>query len=281
MNFNCIERRLNRWYSQVTENGVTYYLNKDGQTVATKANKLIVMYFFDNKFIWNHNDVVAVAVAKDFVLTKECRKTIADVVVVNGLCGSTNTIIRKSNQLLSVDSSEQLAFNDDYAVDIVGPYEIINKGILDSKQFSTCELEGALIDVQVRDATGSIKTVPYIVGKGVVSAPRIIGTLGKVLDNGVFKFDKGLELIIPKCLHYYEFDNLVYGILSVKAGRNSKKHPKFIQKKDYKVYSCLRKKHNWHYTYGFNTAGSAETRSKIEYTQYGTNYHNCTKVHFK
>lgn len=281
MNFNCIERRLNRWYSKVTEKGVTYYLNKDGQTVATKANKLIVMYFFDNKFIWNHNDVVAVAVAKDFVLTKECRKTIADVVVVNGLCGSTNTIIRKSNQLLSVDSSEQLAFNDDYAVDIVGPYEIINKGILDSKQFSTCELEGALIDIQVRDATGSIKTVPYIVGKGVVSAPRIIGTLGKVLDNGVFKFDKGLELIIPECLHYYSFNNLVYGILSVKAGRNSKKHPKFIQKKDYKVYSCLRKEKNWYYTYGFNTTGSAEKRSKIEYTQYGTNYHNCTKVHFK
>lgn len=281
MNFNCIERRLNRWYSQVTENGVTYYLNKDGQTVATKANKLIVMYFFDNKFIWNHNDVVAVAVAKDFVLTKECQKTIADVVVVNGLCGSTNTIIRKSNQLLRVGTSKQLAFNDDYAVDIVEPYEIINKGVLGSKQFSTCELEGALIDVQIRDASGYIKTVPYILGKGVVSAPRIIGTLGKVLDNGVFKFDKGLELVIPKCLHMYDFDNLVYGILSVKAGRNNKKRPRFIQTKDYKVYSCLRKEENWYYTYGFNTAGSAKTRSKIEYTKYGTNYHKCTKVHFK
>lgn len=281
MNFNCVERRLNRWYSKVTENGVTYYLNKDGQTVATKGNKLIVMYFYDNKFIWNHNDVVAVAVAKDFVLTKDCQKTIADVVVVNGLCGSTNTIIRKNNQLLSVDSSEQLAFKDDYSVDIVKPYEIINKGVLTSKQFSTCELEGVLIDVQVRDATGRIKNVPYIVGKGIVSTPRIIGTLGKVLDNGVFKFDKGLELIIPKCLHHYEFDNLVYGILSVKIGRNNKKHPKFIQKKDYKVYSCLRKEHNWYYTYGFKTEGSAETRSKIEYTKYGTNYHKCTKVHFK
>lgn len=218
MNFDCIERRLSRWYSHVEEDGTVYYADNNGKTVATKTGKLIVMYFACSPdIIWNHRDMVAVAVAKDFVLTNEYQKTVADVVSVMGLCGSYNTFTRIGNQLLILSNS-----------------------------FKNC-----------------------------------IGTLGRVTANGIFYFDKGAELVVPEELTYFDSDSLSYGLLSKRTTRRRKKSPSSIQPKDYHVYSYLRKKNDWYWESGFGTCGFDKERSKINYTQNGTNYHLCCKVHFR
>ena len=79
------------------------------------------MYFScSENVIWNHHNKVAVAVAKDFVFVKDLKKTIADVIVVKGLCGSCNTIERKNNRLLRVKSSNKL-------IDEIGTIGYVNK----------------------------------------------------------------------------------------------------------------------------------------------------------
>ncbi len=282
MNFDCIERRLSRWYSHVEEDGTVYYADNNGKTVATKTGKLIVMYFACSPdIIWNHRDMVAVAVAKDFVLTNEYQKTVADIVSVMGLCGSHNAFARIGNQLLISDATPTSCFDDVPPINLVEPFEIVNRGIMDSAQFSTCNLKGALIDVLVRDATGAIKSVPYIVGKGIVSSSRRIGTLGNVTANMVFHFDKGMELIVPKELYNFDFDNIAYGLLSKKTTRRRKKHPQFIEPKDYTVYSYLRTEEDWYWSEGSSNVSAPNKREQITYTKYGTNYHLCCKVHFR
>lgn len=291
MKYNTLRNLVARKYNQAVENGVTYFMNKAGEVVATENAKhnLLVMYVYSNRnTVWNHHDTVAVAVAKDFKLIHNYEVSVADVIVMAGLSGAYNTIERTSHMLLKVTSSVDVSF-DEESFNFVEPVQIIDSGVLDSPQFAGANLNGALIDVAVRDAKGTIGKAPYIVGKGLVSKSKKIGTMGCMMSSTRISLEIGLDfdmsaLASNSCRrhsHKLTFDNLVYGILSYKKlSRKAKKKNvvKYIQPKDYNVYTYLRTDNSWFWGHGYNTAGSYETRKYIMKTEHGTNYHKTALV---
>ena len=81
--------------------------------------------------------------------------------------------------------------------------------------------------------------------------------------------------------HTLDSDNLVYGILSYKKlprKEKKKKKVKYIQPKDYDVYTYLRSENSWYWGSGKNTAGSYETRNAIMETEFGNNYHKAALI---
>lgn len=113
MKYETLVKKLAR-YEQVTNADTTLYL-RNGKVVATQKKNVLVMYFqCSPDVIWNHNNIVAVAVAKKFVIVKNYEKIVADVVVVDGLCGACTSIKRTTNRLLEHDwESEILIFKKD------------------------------------------------------------------------------------------------------------------------------------------------------------------------
>lgn len=295
MRYDTLKNLLVRRYSQVTNNETTFYKNRDGKVVATENQKqnLIVMYVCsDRNTVWNHNDVVAVAIAKEFKLICNGEVNIADVVVINGLCGTYNTIERVLNMCLEVTSSRNVSFDKTESCNFSEPIKIINRGVLDSPQFKDSNLEGALIDVVVEDASGKRFKAPYIVGKGLALATHEIGTMGCMLSPTVISLDVGVEIDMSSLagsrnnwnrntkVCYNDPDEMHYGVLRYKKkSRKAKKKNsiKRIQPKDYQLYEYLRKKHSWYWENGYNTCNSNVTRSRIIATK-TKNYHNIAMV---
>jgi hypothetical protein len=291
MRYDVIKKRISQRYRAVNQNGITYFMNKFGEVVATENAKhnLLVMYVYSNlNTVWNHHDTVAVAIAKDFKLVHKFEVIVADVIVMNGLCGATNTIQRTSNMLLEVTSATDVSFDEKWS-NFVEPVQIIDRGILDLPQFSSTKLNGALIDVKVRDAKGKVVTLPYVVGKGLVSKPNKIGTMGHMISSTIISLEIGLTFDMSRLVsnksyhssHIFNFDNLVYGILHCRRlSRKAKKKKaiKYIQPKDYTVYTYLRKKHSWYCEAGYNTCNSDKKRKAIQKTENGSNYHEIEKV---
>lgn len=257
---------VERKYRYVVENGVTYFLNNAGEVVATENTKhnILVMYVYSNRdTVWNHHDTVAVAIAKDFMLVHNYEVHLADVIAMVGLCGAIKTIERTSNMLLEETSSRNLSF-DAESYNLVEPVQIIDRGILDSPQFAHVTLKGACISVTVKDANGTVAKVPYIVGHGLVSKAKKIGTMGSMESS-----------------HIWNFDNLVYGILSYKKlsrKAKKKKRVKYVQTKDYNVYNTLRNNNSWNWEAGYDTCNSNQTRALVMSTKHGTNYHKIAPV---
>lgn len=251
MKYKTLRNLVVRKYKSTVKNETTYFMDKSGRIVATENLKhnLLVMYVYcDSNTINNHNDTVAVAVAKDFKLIHNYEVHVADVMIMTGLCGSFNTIERKSNMLLHESTSIDIDF-DFKPNNFVEPVQIIDRGILDNPQFANSILDEARIDVIIKDANGTIAKVPYIVGKGLVFNPKPIGTMGYMKTSTTISLDIGLEVDLSALKHGIYLDrrdshvfsssrNLVYGILSYKrpSRMNKKKnHIKYIQKKDYTV----------------------------------------------
>lgn len=291
MNYKTLINLVARKYNKAIANGVTYFMNNAGEVVATENAKhnLLVMYVYSNSnTVWNHNDTVAVAVAKDFKLIHNYEVRVADVIAMNGLCGACNTIVRTSNMLLEVTASTGVNF-DAESYNFVEPVQIIDREILDSPQFAGANLSGALIDVTVRDAKGTIGKAPYIVGKGLVSKAKKIGTMGYMASSTRISLEIGLDFDMSALAsnsyrgrsHILAFNNLVYGILQYKKlPRKAKKKNvvKHIQPKDYNVYTYLRNTNSWYWKADFNTCDSDNTRASIMATEYGTNYHKTALI---
>ncbi len=103
MKYKDFKRALMRKYRSVTEKGVVYFLNDKGGVVATENEKqnLIVMYVYcEPSVVWNHRNVVAIAVAKKFKILQNYETKLADIIAIKGLCGSCNTIDRKYSLIL-------------------------------------------------------------------------------------------------------------------------------------------------------------------------------------
>lgn len=288
MKYDTLRKLVARNYKQAVKNNVTYFMNEAGEVVATENAKhnLLVMYVYSNSnTVWNHNDTVAVAIAKDFKLIHNYEVRVADVIVMNGLCGACNTIKRTSNMLLEAAPSGGVSF-DMKSYDFVEPVQIIDRAILDSLEFAGANLSGALIDVTVRDARGTVGKAPYIVGKGLVSKANKIGTMGYMISSTRISLEIGLDFDMSAlasnssigCSH--TLDNLVYGILSYKelSRKDKKKNVvKYIQSKDYTVYTYLRANNSWYWEEGYNTCNSDKKRASIMHT-HRTNYHQTAVV---
>ena len=106
MKYESIAKRVARRYRAVEEDG-TYFFNEAGDVVAYENDRknLLTMYVKGNDAIFSHYGIVAVAIAKDFVLTYEYRTQKADVLVIGGLCGAVNSIKRISNMILCEENS--------------------------------------------------------------------------------------------------------------------------------------------------------------------------------
>lgn len=283
MRYEGIAKRIARKYRAIVDCG-TYFYNKAGDVVAYENNhkNLLVMYVKQNHAIWCHHGIVAVAVAKDFVLTTNYQIQKADVVVINGLCGSRNCINRVSNRFLEVNSSNNFSFEKENSYNLCEPITIIDRDILDSEQFASCNLTGALISVKVADAKGNELMLPYVVGKGLAHKARHISTMGYISSSNKICLDSGIELDVSTLFtdSYgvgFDFDNLIYGVLAYKkTGR--KKVNKSISQKNYDVFKYLRQMNSWYWEQGFNTCSSDKMRAKINMTKNGTNYHKAVKV---
>lgn len=106
MKYESIAKRVARRYRAVEKDG-TYFFNEAGDVVAYENDRknLLTMYVKGNDAIFSHYDIVAVTIAKDFVLTYEYRTQKADVLVIDGLCGAVNSIKRISNMILCEENS--------------------------------------------------------------------------------------------------------------------------------------------------------------------------------
>lgn len=241
MKYEGLRKRITRKYSHYVKEGVTYYLNKAGEVVATEneTHNLLVMYVYSNKnTIFNHNNTVAVAVAKNFKLVKNYVVQIADIITIEGLCGSCNSIVRISDMLLQVTTSANLNFR------------------------------------QQSQRTAKIGIMGHM-----VSATKMSLDIGLKIDMSLLintncrhRIDRQIRL---------SNDNLVYGILSYKKLPRKKKKKHIIKEilpKYYNVYDYLRKKESWYWEVGYKTRGSREKRISISATMYGTNYHKIAPV---
>lgn len=81
--------------------------------------------------------------------------------------------------------------------------------------------------------------------------------------------------------HLFNFDNLVYEVISYKKLSRKTKKKRNIRKistKDYTAYQYLRSKYSWLWNTGFRTARSKYIRDAILKTEYGNNYHRIANV---
>ena len=71
--------------------------NKIIGTLSKDLKSLVLYYQCDSEVIWNHNDIVAVTFAENFTIAKGKDVKNADVIYIEGLCGSPNDIRVFSN----------------------------------------------------------------------------------------------------------------------------------------------------------------------------------------
>jgi len=110
---------------------------------------------------------------------------------------------------------------------------------------------------------------------------RLIGSMGymKFATKAILNIGISIGIptkILPRRRKSFDFDNLIYGVLSyTPVSRIDKKKGRkhIIQSKDYTIYNYLRNEYSWYWEYGYNTAGSFRTRLFINKTMNGTNYH--------
>ena len=101
--------------------------------------------------------------------------------------------------------------------------------------------------------------------------------IGNTTEKGHFEaYDGSFEIIVPHSMcNYNDTDSIDYSVL-----RTLKKPRR--KKEEYTFTRDLIKENEWFYTHGFNTAGSAETRARMEAT-WMQNYHKLAgaKIRFK
>lgn len=194
MKYNTVLKLMERNYKKVSENGKTYFMNEFDKVVSInnrKRNLLVLYVYSSDRIVWNHYGIVAVAIAKDFKLINNYEVRVADVIVMQGLCGADNGFERISNTHLEVAVSNYLSFADDENdayYNFVEPVQIIDMEILTSPQFPSANLKGELISVTVKDANGTIGKASYVVGKGLVKE-RKIGAMGIIENSKLISLD--------------------------------------------------------------------------------------------
>lgn len=88
-----ILKKLKSKYQIVQGQEKSYLLNEQKQIIGTITDKLIVLFYkCEETIIWNHQNKVALAIAKDFVYGNGEDIKKADVMYIEGLCGATNDI---------------------------------------------------------------------------------------------------------------------------------------------------------------------------------------------
>ena len=241
MKYDGIRKRLLRKYRTVSENGTTYFMDSSDMVVATENSNhnLLVMYVSSCKQVRCHHGIVAIAIAKDFMLIKKYEVSVADVVVMNGLCGVNTTLQRTSNMLLECIASEDICYKGRYPSDVEQRY-IEAKKIIGTMGY-------------MEDTT---KAILYI---GISIEIPI-----------VFYYPREKS---------FDFNHLIYGVLSyAPTSRMAMKtgHKHKIQPKDYTVYEYLRNKYS--HFWELRTVGDLYRCRSIDLIKDGTNYHEAVKA---
>ena len=88
-----ILKKLKSKYQIVQGQEKSYLLNEQKQIIGTITDNLIVLFYkCEETIIWNHQNKVALAIAKDFVYGNGEDVKKADVMYIEGLCGAVNDI---------------------------------------------------------------------------------------------------------------------------------------------------------------------------------------------
>ena len=90
--FDFMVKRMSMRYERLEKEGIIYFL-KDGKVVATVKGDLLNLYFnVDSNLILNHYETAVVSIAKNFKIISNKAVTHAEVICVNGLCGTFNDV---------------------------------------------------------------------------------------------------------------------------------------------------------------------------------------------
>ena len=88
-----ILQKLKSRYKIIKGHEKDYLINAQNQIVGTITENLIVLFYrCEETIIWNHQNKVALAIAKDFVYGNGEDVKKADVMYIEGLCGAVNDI---------------------------------------------------------------------------------------------------------------------------------------------------------------------------------------------
>lgn len=124
MNFSYDEmlKEILKNYQIIEGNEKNYIVNSNDNIVGTLTENLIVLFYICNKEkIWNHKNMAAVAIAKDFVLATNNQIKKADVMYISGLCGACNDIQLIDNYYIEDYPNYELNFlEQDYQLGYFG-----------------------------------------------------------------------------------------------------------------------------------------------------------------
>ena len=125
---------------KIIEGNEKYYIvNNSNHIVGTLTENLIVLFYICNKAkIWNHKNMAAVAIAKDFILGTNSEVKKVDIMYIRGLCGSCNDI-------QSIDDYYIETFTNHELINLEQNYQLGYFGIIAKKANKYCLISNNLL----------------------------------------------------------------------------------------------------------------------------------------
>lgn len=242
VNYDSILNQLNKKFTLVSKNKKNYFINEEGAIVASYDANSISMYFefpADSQEILNHHGIVVATFAKNFQVNDK----IADIIIVDGLCGACNDTKMIGNYAyMTCDNSELRDF-----------YDTNSK----QKQFDQLPYEDRIKILE--EMTGASFKGASIDGIRLFSSNKEakISSCGHICSsNGIAQIKLSDEMIING-IHVNKKDiGFDLNVINI----NGQNH--IFDSSE--VYDFWRHENDWYYTVGRDNVVSPET---IEWTE--------------
>ena len=251
--YDSILNLLSKKYSVISKEKKNYFVNENGEVVAS-YNKDYISMLFDfpacSREIWNHEGKVVVTFAKDF----QVNSYVADVIILEGLCGTENDTEVIGNRTYSTISNEEI-------------YNINGKSPLQEK-FESLPYEEKI--KMLEEITGATFTGANIDGLRISFGDEKEPTYGSCgfinSNNGIANIEiygeKDIDIRNIKVSDHMFHNDFVVNVMNIKA-----KSKNF----DYNnVYEFWRKKNDWYYTIGRKNVSSPSIIKWTERRRYST-----------
>lgn len=250
--YNYILSILRENFKEISGKYKNYFIDNKGKIVATIGENIITMYYLTSSdIIWNHHDHVAVSIVKDF----NVNGYMADVMFIEGLCGTCNDVRLEGNYFLECFYNRELSH-----------LPLNNEQLISQNIFESLSYEEKIIWLQ--KITGANFTNANIEGISLSSVDnevKFFGTCGCLKQSeDEIRFDICGKVIIDNIDKHLigDYDNFNLFMISIKKTKNDIDYEK--------IYKFHRIRNDWYYNQGFNTAGSNKIRNFDSRRKYST-----------
>ena len=245
LTYNMIFRILQKNFTMIAGREKNYFIDNSQRIAATFDKELstITMYysFEKNSYeIWNHHGKVAIAFARDFNVNNK----ICDVICIEGLCGAYNDFYLEEDFCLETTNNSEMRYLFEKEVSLQKKFEAksYQEKIAILEAYTGAKFSGANIE--------GIQLFPD-------SDKYALGNCGSLSSkNGIASFDICGEIEVENMKINQQRDGYDVNIINCKGQQKDTNY------KD--VYAFYRRKNDWNYKEGYNTAGSYETRDFTE-----------------